>query len=444
MRNKIKKNSLKNQLLITTFIPITILWLVCCSLTTLVVNHELNEIFDSSLQETAQRILSLSLAELKKNDVSITHEFNTHEEYLTYQVINNSGKVVLKSHRAPQIPFLENFTSGFRDTKEYKIYAELTSDGDYHIQVAEPNKHRSDTLLKILLYLFILLFGSYVVILLSTVMAIKKAEHTIQFYANYLNEVTDIQIKPVDITTLPRELQPVATAVNNLIEKLIKSINTAESFSGNVAHEIKTPISVCVGNIDLLLSQLASDDSKVGLLSTRSQLLKINILLDKLLQLSKSNSGSALNHSKINLNSLVAFNIEDIRKKFPDRTFIFKSTVKLIYIYVDIDAISIAINNLLENSIKHSIPTSNIQIELTNNGELIIENECAPINQETLKKILLPHFKLDNNYNTGHGLGLTIVQNILQQSNATINLSSPIPFKTQGFQATITFKLASN
>ena len=351
---------------------------------------------------------------------------------------------MLKSHRAPQIPFLENFTSGFSDTREYKIYAELTPDGDYHIQVAEPNKHRSDTLLKILLYLFILLFGSYVVILLSTVMAIKKAEHTIQFYANYLNEITDTQIKPVDITTLPRELQPVAIAVNNLIEKLIRSIDTAESFSGNIAHEIKTPISICLGNIDLLLDQIPRDDSKTGLLSTRSQLLKINILLNKLLQLSKSNSGSALNHSKINLNSLVAFNIEDIRKNFPDRTFIFKSTAKLIYIYADIDAISIAINNLLENSIKHSISTSNIQIELTNNGELIIENECTPINQETLKKILLPHFKLNNNHSTGYGLGLTIVQNILQQSNATINLSSPIPFKTQGFQATITFKPASN
>ncbi|MEQ9606163.1 MAG: sensor histidine kinase N-terminal domain-containing protein, partial [Kiloniellaceae bacterium] len=93
-------------------IALTALWLVAVAAAAAVVNHETNEVFDSALQETAQRLVPLVVEDFGEQSESGDHEdearvveerleFASHEEYLVYQVRDAEGHVLLRSHDAP-------------------------------------------------------------------------------------------------------------------------------------------------------------------------------------------------------------------------------------------------------------------------------------------------------------------------------------------------------
>ncbi len=78
------------------------LWLLGVAVAGLVAQYEMNEVFDSALEETAQRILPLAVTEILSRESDTgpqrTPELKEHDEYLTYLVRKPSGELLLQSH----------------------------------------------------------------------------------------------------------------------------------------------------------------------------------------------------------------------------------------------------------------------------------------------------------------------------------------------------------
>ncbi len=72
--------SLSRRLILVLTGSLTGLWLLATLASTLVVYHEISEVFDSALQETAQRILPLALSELDhpRDDETMTMTMNAN------------------------------------------------------------------------------------------------------------------------------------------------------------------------------------------------------------------------------------------------------------------------------------------------------------------------------------------------------------------------------
>ena len=90
------------------------LWLVGVSIAAVSIRHEIDEVFDSALQETAQRLLPLALDDFYRHENDQEEEereladpfpAEKHKEYLLYQIRNAQGHVLLRSHDAPIEPF---------------------------------------------------------------------------------------------------------------------------------------------------------------------------------------------------------------------------------------------------------------------------------------------------------------------------------------------------
>ena len=87
--------SLQARLALTLGIGISLLWVVAMFSTAQVLRHEIDEVFDSALEETAQRILPLAVIdvigrEAQDNAQSVT-PLRQHEEYFTYVVRDEQG-----------------------------------------------------------------------------------------------------------------------------------------------------------------------------------------------------------------------------------------------------------------------------------------------------------------------------------------------------------------
>ncbi|HHV67718.1 MAG TPA: two-component sensor histidine kinase, partial [Ochrobactrum intermedium] len=99
-----RPRSLQWRLSLWLGLGLTVLWALAAVVTAQMLRHEMDEVFDSALEETAQRILPLAAIEIIGRDADDTEQrvatLRQHDEYFTYVVRDAAGKVLLRSHSA--------------------------------------------------------------------------------------------------------------------------------------------------------------------------------------------------------------------------------------------------------------------------------------------------------------------------------------------------------
>ena len=134
--------SLERRLGLTLGLLLTALWIVAACVTAVLARQALDEVFDSALQETAQRILPLAVADiLARDEDGVTQrqaEARAHDEFLTYAVRDAQGRFLLLSHDAAPAVFAPWSGVGFGQSATHRFYNEAALQDTVRVTVAEP------------------------------------------------------------------------------------------------------------------------------------------------------------------------------------------------------------------------------------------------------------------------------------------------------------------
>ena len=133
----------------------------------------------------------------------------------------------------------------------------------------------------------------------------------------------------------------------------------------------------------------------------------------------------------VNLASLLKDTVAIYRKLYPDYVFRLYSKADLPAIWGDGPALGRVMTNLLDNAIAYSQPTQIvIAAELKSNGiQIRIRDRGYGIAQEDLPHIFRPHFR-GNPTVPGNGMGLAIVQDIIDSHGGRIEVASTLSVGT--------------
>ncbi|MDP3898438.1 MAG: sensor histidine kinase N-terminal domain-containing protein, partial [Mesorhizobium sp.] len=132
------------RLILALTAAVVVFWIVAAGIGMVAMNDEFDEVFDSALQETAQRLVPLIVDDLYQRDAASQPRMldrtavADHEEYLTYQVRDSSGRVLIHSHDAPSTPFDAPLARGFWNSGNMRIYTESAIIDTLFVQVADP------------------------------------------------------------------------------------------------------------------------------------------------------------------------------------------------------------------------------------------------------------------------------------------------------------------
>ena len=118
------------RLIASLVVLIGTLWLIGVGIAAMSIRHEIDEVFDSALQETAERLLPLALDEVDEHreqdgedgrQLSDPFHAEGRKEHLHYQVRDGSGRVIVRSHDASTEPFSAPLKSGsfYGDGRRY-------------------------------------------------------------------------------------------------------------------------------------------------------------------------------------------------------------------------------------------------------------------------------------------------------------------------------------
>lgn len=445
-----KTKSIVRQLLGATLVTLLVLWTAMVVSVGWVIKHETDEIFDSSLQETAQRLLPLAVMQLQPGHKDDDEDEPTleadedaiepakHEEYLVYQVFNASGRMLLRSHAAPDSPLTPELKQGFQRTPKHLIYIEKSRNGEFLLALAEKSSHRTGTFLSILKFLLMPLLALLPLTALGLLLIVRKASQPLRELDAQLARRGSADLTPLSATQLPRELQPLAETLNHLMSRLKSALEAERNFTANSAHELRTPLAAALAQLHALELTPLGTDQHQRLQSIRQLLHRLQSLSEKLLQLARAESGIALKSGQVDLGQLLQLLCDDHQWR-TDLKIELSLPASPVTVDGDVDALGIVLGNLLENAIKYSSTSVPIQVSMTAEPiQIRITNDCDPLPASALARLNERFYRVHPD-SQGAGLGLSIVSVLLKAWPITLNTLSPIPGSDRGFEARLTW-----
>jgi len=232
----------------------------------------------------------------------------------------------------------------------------------------------------------------------------------------------------------PREIQPLLNSLKNSYEKIDRDYKIQKEFIQNASHELNTPIAILRANIESL--QNSSD---------KQELMKdLNLLENvsaQLLRLSQADNFKVRNNESADIIQIIKLVIESLSKS--DR-IVFDTQMNKSEIVGNKEYLYMCFRNLIENALYNSPENSKIQILVEDQNKIIIKNEKAnkQLKQQDVEKLFNKFWRFDKNKYPGSGLGLNIVQRIVEAHDANLD----VKIDEQYFRISIIFptKTATN
>ena len=230
------------------------------------------------------------------------------------------------------------------------------------------------------------------------------------------------------INTMSSNLKRNIDALNLEIDQVKKMEQLRKEFIAQFTHEIKTPLAIINGNIDLLENVENIDKKDKYIEVINKEIAVINDLVLQMLDLSKLEAKAiTLDKKEIDLRELSEDIIDDYEQLLMDKKLKIEIQGEDVLIVGDRKRIEMVIQNYLSNAIKHAFINSTIKIKIKEN-EFSIENKGKQIDENRIDTIWESFVSDDQK---GTGLGLAIVRNILElheMSYGVYNLQGGVEF----------------
>jgi signal transduction histidine kinase len=235
------------------------------------------------------------------------------------------------------------------------------------------------------------------------------------------------------------EISELINSFNTMIIRLQEGVSNLDRFNNDVSHELKTPLTVIKGEIEITLNKLRAPDYYINSLNTIDyELNQIENIIENLLLLTKySKENIKKTFEMTSIDSLLLDTIYSYDAKFKNKN------IRLI---IDkIESINKEINpllfktifsNLIDNAIKYSEKDTEINISLYKNEKIFfsIKDQGIGISEEKLPFVTDRFYRVDESRNKkieGFGLGLSIVKNSIDLHDGILKIHSILNKGTQ-------------
>lgn len=216
-----------------------------------------------------------------------------------------------------------------------------------------------------------------------------------------------------------------ATSIDYNVRRIKEESENRKIFIGNLAHEIRTPLTSIIGYSSLIKNKKITDPSTINEYCNKihEEGNYIEAMRDKLMNI-MSLETNAIELKEIDISSCIETFASDLKKNYPE-TEIILNIEKRVYKLADKDLLRSIILNLFKNAYNAS-ENPIIKITLTKDELQIIDNGKG-IPQKELKKITEPFYTLNKDRNRKHsgmGLGLPLVFKIVEIHGWTMTINS--------------------
>ena len=228
------------------------------------------------------------------------------------------------------------------------------------------------------------------------------------------DSISDIRLNEDTV----KEFRQLSVSVNLMLDRLSESFATQRQFSGNAAHELRTPLAIMQTKLELFAAEHKNMEGDTAELvrSQTEQLDRLSKLVHTLLEM--SNLSSAPRSDRIELAPLVDEIITDLAPLASQNDITMEQDCDNVVITGSDALIYRLVFNLIENAVKYNRQGGSVSVSVhkeNNNAIVCVSDTGCGIPEECRESIFQPFFRVDKSRSRqmgGVGLGLALVHDI--------------------------------
>ncbi len=227
---------------------------------------------------------------------------------------------------------------------------------------------------------------------------------------------TDVRL-PTD--GMPREILPLVNAVNQALARLEGGFRTQREFTADAAHELRTPLAILSARIDTLADAAVRE-------TLRRDIAGMSRMVSQLLEIAELENFVVDPGETADLQSVAAEVAAFIAPLAvaQGKTIALGGTAAPVWIAGNPETVFRAIRNLAENALSHTPAGTAVEIEVNADGVVRVLDAGPGVPAGEREQIFRRFWRRDRRRPGSAGLGLSIVQRILEAHAGTITVET--------------------
>ena len=450
--------SIHRRLLSILLATFAIGWLVLALLSYFSARHEIEDLFDAELAQSARVLLGLTLHEIEEERakgeerelpvaIDSTLAGHQYEEKIAFQIWSGPT-LLLRSPNAPLEPL--SLSAGYSDrsigAEPWRVFSLIDIERSIKIDVGEHYAVRNVLIYDILRDLSWPLLLTVPFLALAIGGGIRRALAPLAAATREIRRRSPQQLAPLDPHDAPTEVRPLVDALNDLLARLQAALDGERRFTANASHELRTPLAGLKAQAQVALR--AGDDAqrRQALGQIVNGVDRATHLLEQLLMLARLDPDSAGARYDVIAPTPVAR--ETVAELAPAAV---AKGIDLSYdgggdakIRADRTLLGVLLRNLVDNAIRYTDAGGRVRVQTATLGdhvELVVRDTGPGIPPEQRSRVSERFYRIAGAGSAGCGLGLSIVKRIAELHGATLALADAMP--GPGLEVRVRFPVAA-
>lgn len=257
-------------------------------------------------------------------------------------------------------------------------------------------------------------------VLLSLLVVAVSVRHSLRPLVVAASRADEISVlergERLDVTKLPAEASHFASAINRLLDRVADLVAAQRPFIARAAHELRTPLSIMM----LELAHLKEADSK----RLEADISVMSGIVERLLSLSRLQTLAAPAMLPVDVATLTREIVARMLgwAQSEGHEVAFSCHFEGVMLGEE-TSLREAIRNLVENAIRHTPPGTRINVELTADGAIVVEDSGPGLGSQSPEELQQP-FRKGSESSDGAGLGLAIVRQAAELHGGRLEVGS--------------------
>jgi two-component system sensor histidine kinase QseC len=406
-------------------------WAATVAMAWFVTRHELNELLDAHLAQTAALLATGEVDDADDDDALVQAPVLLHkyQSRVAFQIWHK-GRLRARSVDAPELPLAAPDARGLSDQRiegtAWRVFTTTRSEDGRVKDVIHVGEHVSARRHVLLASLR----GSLIPLLLALPLLAAGIWWSVRRALRPLRQLgrSVAARQPQALDRLPEagvlpEVRPLVRALNDLFERVGAHLASERRFTADAAHELRTPIAAI--RMQAQVAQGAHDDAEraQALAATIAGCDRATHLVEQLLQLARLEADTADGTPACSLpTDLVALAAEQARELQPvaaarGQRIVFEPPAQPVPVPMGATLLAVLLRNLLDNALRYSPEgaTARVVVEpgAADKGALLTVEDSGPgLDNEAMARLGERFFRVLGSGQTGSGLGWSIVRRL--------------------------------
>src|SRR5664280_1125526 len=396
--------------------------------------HEIDEVFDDSLKQTALLLADRDLATALPSQPAAAVLSPSDTESMLVTIARRLDGTLLFSSQ-PEVSLRFEAKPGLsvqrQNGTDWDVFTVAQS--DRVVQVAQPVEVRreaaaeSASQLLMPLTLLVLLIGGLLVV------ALRRGLRPLGRVNSALRQRNASSLEPLNLDGVPREVLPLVLTLNELFQRLAAAFEAQRSFVANAAHELRSPVTALQLQVQVLERSSDSAEKAEAMAELSSGIARTRRLIEQLLRLSSAAPDSGVDSQA----GLEQVSLESLVKEVVVRQSV-DAERRSIDLGAKMDAglvvsgsaaqLQILLNNLVENALRYVGDNGVVDViaeRIEGAPALRVIDDGPGVSVADRPRVLERFYRSPEaiaSVETGSGLGLAIVKAIADRHYALVSL----------------------